>query len=66
MERWVIKKTTETYKSGPGYGGATCERACVEPGKIYDDKAKAQKDADCLTEYNGIGFKVVMYRVEKE
>lgn len=41
------------------YAGKTCERAGVEPGKVYDSFEAAQADAKVLSKRNPVGFDVL-------
>ena len=54
---WYIIKNTRNA-IGP-YGGIACEKAGVEPGKMYTSHEEAEQDAAKLTEVNPVGFSVV-------
>lgn len=55
MEKFHIHKKSRL--SGP-YAGPACNLAGVQPGKVYDSRDLAQKDADRLTACNPVGFEV--------
>ena len=54
---YVICKSTriEFYP----YSGPSCEVANVPPGKVYDCREDALRDASRLTAANPVGFEVV-------
>lgn len=59
---YIIIKSSRAYSGGPGYAGSkTCEKAGVEPGKIYANRAEAEHDAALLSEVNPVGFVVEEY-----
>lgn len=59
--RYIITKKSRLALNTP-YRGPTCMRAGVESSKVYDDRTEAQKDADKLTYYNSVGFRVEEYQ----
>lgn len=57
-ETYHIMKANRMY-SGSGYSGPTCEDAGVPPGKTYETKADAVRDANRMAELNPVGFYVI-------
>lgn len=60
--RFIIMKSTRAVDDPTpewAYRGSTCERANVEPGKVYDSFEAAEADAKKLTKYNPVGFVVL-------
>ncbi len=53
---WYIIKNTR-YSTHP-YAGIACEKAGVEPGKMYTTREEAERDAAKLTKVNPVGFSV--------
>jgi hypothetical protein len=61
VSTYIIKKSSrlsDNITENDGYCGPTCDKAGVEPGKIYYDKAEAESDAIKLTNKNPVGFVV--------
>lgn len=58
---YVVVKSSRDYAGGEGYAGPACEKAGVEPGKIYHFILDADAAAKKLTAVNPVGFKVVRY-----
>jgi len=60
---WIIVKATRRIPRCPtvehAYGGPTARRAGVEPGKVYDTREGAQRDATKLASWNRCGFVVL-------
>lgn len=60
---WVIVKATRRIPERPtvehAYEGPTARLAGVEPGKVYDTREEAQRDAVRLASWNRCGFVVV-------
>jgi hypothetical protein len=63
---WYIIKNTRNA-IGP-YEGIACEKAGIEPGKMYTSREEAEQDAAKLTEVNPVGFSVawVVYGLDDE
>ena len=59
---FVIMKSTRLYLGGPGYAGPACQKAGVQTGKIYSDKAEAEADARKLSQANPVGFVVTEHK----
>lgn len=47
------------------YTGLCCVRAGVRPGRIYPDKASAERDARKLARFSRVGFTVLPYAPSK-
>lgn len=62
MERYVVVKSYRLYRGGPGYSGVQCERAGVEPGRIYDNRRDAARAADALSALGAVAFWAIPYR----
>lgn len=62
---FVIMKSTRLYKGGPGYAGGSCAIAGVPYGKVYTDRAEAEKDCDKLCRVNLAGFTVRPFNPER-
>lgn len=63
-DQFIITKDTRlpagtVVQATSAYSGPTCERAGVEPGRIYSSRAEAKPDAQLLSEFNGVGFYVL-------
>lgn len=62
MSSWIIVKASRIPKrptTSNAYQGPTATSAGVEPGKIYDTREGAQRDAVRLASWNRCGFVVV-------
>lgn len=60
--QFIIMKSSRAFDGATpeyAYRGSTCERAGIEPGKVYSDFNAASADADKLTEFNPVGFVVL-------
>ena len=58
---FIIQKSSRARENPTAlnaYSASTCIEAGIEPGKIYDCRDEAQRDADRLTKYNPVGFVV--------
>ena len=59
---WIIVKASRTPRNpttSHAYRGSTATSAGVEPGKVYDTREGAQKDAVRLASWNRCGFVVL-------
>jgi hypothetical protein len=54
---YIIRKKSRSGFSP--YTGPTCKLAKVKPGKSYDNKKDAEKDARKLSDWNPVGFEAV-------
>lgn len=63
--KYIIYKHSRYYLGGPGYTGPTCNTAEVVPGKIYNTRKAAEKDAKKLSGCNPVGFDVLEYKETK-
>jgi hypothetical protein len=63
---YVIVKSDRIYCGGKGYAGPSCDIANVEPGKIYRYFSDALKDAESLTNVNGVGWTIHVFSAKKE
>jgi hypothetical protein len=53
--KYAIRKKSRGTSNIP-YAGPSCEKAGIYPGKIYDKKFQADRDAKKLTAINRVGF----------
>lgn len=61
--RWIINKKSRgvLYAYTPYSDGKACELANVPYGKIYDDFTEASIDAEKLSQFNPVGYRVLAY-----
>lgn len=62
MSNWIIVKASRIPRrptTSHAYAGPTATSAGVEPGKVYDTREGAQRDAVKLSSWNRCGFVVV-------
>jgi hypothetical protein len=59
MAKWIIVK--KSRDSDLPYRGITCDMAGIEPGQYYSNKKEAVADAEKLSSFNPVGFKVKIY-----
>jgi hypothetical protein len=65
--KYIIMKSSRAFDNPTApwaYRGPTCADAGVEPGKVYDNKAEAEIDAQKLTNCNPVGFVVLELKHE--
>jgi hypothetical protein len=60
---YVIIKSSR-LPSHDGYSGPSCERAGVEPGRVYDTLEEANVDVEKLRAVNSVGFVVWLPRTD--
>ena len=65
---YVIMKKSRLYLGGVGYAGPTCQKANVQPGRVYTDEefSTACIDAAKLSDQNPVGFEVVEYKEQTD
>ncbi len=65
-ERFVVVKQSRMYSGGPGYYGLTSVDAGIPERPWYDSREEAERAAALLSEYNPVGFRVLLYYPHEE